>query len=66
VVWDVFEAILTPGLLLLLVSWQDTACANAAQQNTVPPGARYHRIRVVRDYGIFDRPEAPQYYSQVK
>jgi heme-degrading monooxygenase HmoA len=64
--WDVFEAILTPGLLLLLVSWQDTACADAAERNRVPLAARHRRIRVVRDYGMFDRREAPQYYPEVK
>jgi hypothetical protein len=24
--------------------------------------ARYRRVRAARDYGIFDRREAPQYY----
>ncbi len=27
-----------------------------------PNGARLRRVRVVRDYGMFDRREAPQYY----
>jgi heme-degrading monooxygenase HmoA len=54
------------GLLLLLVSWQDTACADAAEHNRVPPAARHRRVRVVRDYGMFDRREAPQYYPEVK
>jgi heme-degrading monooxygenase HmoA len=64
--WDVFEAILTPGLLLLLVSWRDIACAEAAEENRVPPAARHRRVRVVRDYGMFDRREAPQYYPEVE
>jgi hypothetical protein len=25
-------------------------------------GARQRRVRVVRDYGMYDRREAPQYY----
>lgn len=29
-------------------------------------GARLRRVRVVRDYGMFDRREAPQYYPDVK
>jgi hypothetical protein len=29
-------------------------------------GARFRRVRVVRDYGMFDRREAPQYYPLVK
>jgi heme-degrading monooxygenase HmoA len=64
--WDVFDAILTPGLLLLLVSWQDAACADAAEQNRLPTAARHRRVRVVRDYSMFDRREAPQYYPEVK
>jgi hypothetical protein len=28
----------------------------------VPDGGRVRRVRVVRDYGMFDRREAPQYY----
>jgi hypothetical protein len=27
--------------------------------------ARLRRIRVIRDYGMFDRREAPQYYPEV-
>lgn len=29
-------------------------------------GARFRRVRAVRDYGMFDRREAPQYYPDVK
>ena len=29
-------------------------------------GARLRRVRVVRDYGMFDRREAPQYYPDVR
>jgi hypothetical protein len=28
-------------------------------------GARLRRVRVVRDYGMFDRREAPQYYPDI-
>ena len=63
VAWDVFDAVLTPGDVMLLLSWRDQAAAetfeNAASLND---GARLRRIRVVRDYGMFDRREAPQYY----
>jgi hypothetical protein len=64
--WDVFDAILTPGHLLLLMSWRDTVCADAAEQKRIPPAARHRRVRVVRDYGMFDRREAPQYYPKVE
>jgi heme-degrading monooxygenase HmoA len=61
--WDVFDAVLTPGDIILLMSWKDKANAEAFEKTTsVPDGARLRRIRVVRDYGMFDRREAPQYY----
>jgi heme-degrading monooxygenase HmoA len=62
--WDVFEAILTPGALLLLLSWRDAASAEAAGA-AIPAGARHRGVRVVRDYGMFRRHEAPQYYPDV-
>lgn len=64
--WDVFDAILTPGDIMLLVSWRDMAAADAFEGKVVlPNGARLRRVRVVRDYGMFDRREAPQYYPDV-
>ncbi len=32
---------------------------------SLPEGGRLRHIRVVRDYGMFDRREAPQYYPEV-
>jgi heme-degrading monooxygenase HmoA len=65
--WDLFEAVLTPGDLILLMSWRDRA-AGEKFENTVElkEGARLRRIRIVRDYGMFDRREAPQYYPDAK
>jgi heme-degrading monooxygenase HmoA len=66
VAWDVFDAVLTPGDLILLVSWRSGADAEAFEGALkLPEGARLRRIRVVRDYGMFDRREAPQYYPEV-
>jgi heme-degrading monooxygenase HmoA len=48
VAWDVFDAVLSPGDIILL---------------SLPEGARLRRVRVVRDYGMFDRHEAPQHYD---
>ena len=66
VAWDVFEAVLTPNDFILLMSWRDHAAAEAFER-TVPlaEGARRRRVRVLRDYGMFDRREAPQYYPDV-
>ena len=64
---DVFDAVLTPGDLLLLMSWRDQDSAEGYERSTVlPDGARFRRVRVVRDYGMFDRRESPQYYPDVK
>ncbi len=63
--WDVFDAVLTPGDLILLLSWRDKAAAFAAARSE-SDGARLRHVRVVRDYGMFDRREAPQYYPEVK
>lgn len=65
--WDVFDAVLTPGDIILLVSWRDQASAEAFEgMVSMQEGARLRRVRVVRDYGMFDRREAPQYYPDVK
>lgn len=61
--WDVFDAVLTPGDLILMLTWRDQAAAEEFESPTnLPEGGRLRRIRVVRDYGMYDRREAPQYY----
>jgi heme-degrading monooxygenase HmoA len=63
VAWDVFDAVLTPGEMILLLTWRGDADANRfANSAKLPENARLRQIRVVRDYGMFDRREAPQYY----
>jgi heme-degrading monooxygenase HmoA len=67
VAWDVFDAVLTPGDIILLMSWRDQAAAEAFEGVvSLQNGARLRRVRVLRDYGMFDRREAPQYYPDVK
>lgn len=60
-----FASIYVPGKLLLLAGWRDAAAASAW---TPRPGAglRHRQVRVVRDYGLHDRREAPQYYPAVE
>jgi len=66
VAWDIFDAVLTPGDLILLTSWRTGVDAEAFERAvTLPDDARLRRVRVVRDYGMFDRREAPQYYPDV-
>jgi hypothetical protein len=51
----------------LLASWKDQAKAEGFQQGVVlQDGARLRCVRVIRDYGMFDRREAPQYYQDAK
>ena len=65
--WDVFDAVLAPGDVILLASWRDHGAAEAFEAVArLPDGARLRRVRVVRDYGMFDRREAPQYYPDAK
>jgi heme-degrading monooxygenase HmoA len=64
---EVFESIYNPGKLLLLATWGD----GEAARNWTPVAARelgnlrHRRVRVIRDYGMNDRREAPQFYPEV-
>jgi hypothetical protein len=65
--WDVFDAVLTPGDVILLMTWKAKEDADASALSAMlPAGARLRHIRVIRDYGMFDRREAPQYYPAVE
>jgi heme-degrading monooxygenase HmoA len=59
---ELYESITEAGSLLLLVSWSDTAAADAWK---TPASVRHRRVRVIRDYGLADRREAPQFYPDV-
>jgi heme-degrading monooxygenase HmoA len=66
--YDVFEAVHSPGDLILLCAWRDSAAAEAFETSSpgpIPPGGRLRRVRIIRDYGMFDRREAPQYFPDV-
>ena len=65
--WDVYDAVLTPGDLILMMVWKTKGDADAfARWGVRPLGSRLRHVRVVRDYGMCDRREAPQYYPPVK
>jgi len=65
---DVFASIYNPGKLALLVGWSGPDAANAWSPKRVDgiEKLRHRRIRIVRDYGRFDRREAPQFYPDIK
>ena len=57
---------LTPGDLIVLASWPDAAAAQTFEKRlTLPEQLRLRRVRIIRDYGMYDRREAPQYYPKV-
>ena len=65
--WDVFDAVLTPGNVILLMFWRDHLQAGVFDNTiSLQDGARLRRVRVVRDYGMYDRREAPQYYPDAQ
>jgi heme-degrading monooxygenase HmoA len=57
--WDLFDGILDPQDRLLLLSWSD---AGAMQAWVPQAGNRRRDVRIVRDYGLRDRAEAPQFH----
>jgi len=64
---DLFASIYNPGKLALLASWRD---ADVAKDFVPKPVAgvralRHRTVRIIRDYGRFDRREAPQYFPPV-
>ena len=65
--FEVFESISNPGKLLVLAFWRDAEAAK--RWRPVNPAAvetlRHRHVRIIRDYGMFDRREAPQYYREV-
>ncbi|OZM78003.1 antibiotic biosynthesis monooxygenase [Pseudonocardia sp. MH-G8] len=61
--WDVYEAVLTPGHVLMRTVWHDYAAAEAFETTAAfPDGSRLRRIRIIRFYSMYNRREAPQYY----
>jgi heme-degrading monooxygenase HmoA len=64
---ETYLSIHTPGKMLLLAGWTESASAARWVPHTDVGGRVRHRcVRVIRDYGIHDRREAPQYYRPVR
>lgn len=64
---DIWASIYNPGKLALLVSWITAKAAGAwsPRQIKAVEHLRHRKVRIVRDYGRFDRRESPQYYPDV-
>jgi heme-degrading monooxygenase HmoA len=64
--FEAFASLYNPGKLLFLASWQDPANAIGWQPPSIAGGeGRHRRVRIIRDYGMFDRTQAPQYYPAI-
>ncbi|MBV9564489.1 MAG: antibiotic biosynthesis monooxygenase [Bradyrhizobium sp.] len=66
--YDIWASIYNPGKMALLVAWKDAKAASAWAPKPIEgiEKLRHRSVRVIRDYGRFDRREAPQYYADVK
>jgi heme-degrading monooxygenase HmoA len=67
--WDIYEAVLTPGDLILMLVWKDYTALDyfeRGERMMLPDTHRIRHVRVIRDYSMFDRREAPQYYAEAK
>ncbi|SOE98947.1 Heme-degrading monooxygenase HmoA [Burkholderia sp. OK233] len=67
IAWDAFDALMTPGDVIAVATWADLEAAEAFERNApLPEGVRLRHIRIVREYGMFDRREAPQYFAEAQ
>jgi heme-degrading monooxygenase HmoA len=65
---ELFESIYTPGKVLILGSWRDKSAAMAWKPTSFEGAGdiRHREVRIIRDYGMFERREAPQFYQEVE
>jgi hypothetical protein len=65
--YDVFSSIYNAGKLALLANWRDRSSAEQFEPRlpTEVDTVRHRVVRIVRDYGMFDRRESPQYYPDI-
>jgi heme-degrading monooxygenase HmoA len=63
---EIFDSINDTGESVLLAAWRTRADAERWFEASSGQSRGRHRIvRVIRDYGMFERAEAPQYYPAV-
>jgi heme-degrading monooxygenase HmoA len=63
--WDVYEGVLAPDDLCLMLVWKDCSAVSyfeRGEKMLLPETHRIRHVRVIRDYTMSDRREAPQYY----
>ena len=65
--WDVFDALMAPGDVIAVLTWRDQAAAEAfLGEGATADASRLRNIRIIREYGMFDRREAPQYFKEAQ
>ncbi len=64
---DVWKSVNTEGKLALLCAWQNVQAAKSWTPKMFGgvKEIRHRIVRVVRDYGMYDRREAPQFFPDV-
>jgi heme-degrading monooxygenase HmoA len=63
--WDVFDALMDPGDVIAVITWRDQEAADAFERmSRFPDDVRVRQVRIIREYGMFDRREAPQYFEE--
>src|ERR1700735_4870036 len=64
---DVWKSINVEGKFALTCAWKDLAAARSWIPNAFAGAKeiRHRIVRVVREYGMYDRREAPQYFADV-
>jgi heme-degrading monooxygenase HmoA len=60
-----FASLTHEGKRVLLASWTDAEAARKFVPG-LDPGSRRREVRIIRDYGMCDRREAPQYFPDVE
>ncbi len=60
-----YDGVLDPHPPLLLASWANLPAARASTPAPAPDGLRIRHARTIREYGLRDRREAPQYFPNV-
>ena len=65
---DFFSSIYIPGKVALLLSWRDAQAAKVWLPATASAThlLRHRKVGIVRDYGMFDRRESPQFFPDAK
>lgn len=67
VAWDVYDALATPGDAIAVLTWLDEAAAVAFERDAAAAdGSRRRSVRIIREYGMFDRREAPQFFAEAQ